>query len=277
MLASMASYLVTWNPLVRPNGLEVFPDDDYRQTMRALAGGIVVRDRWSVSNNWKVIQKGDRVYLLRQRKDRGIVGSALVQGDPFQETHWDGTPGKLTWYVPIEWERLFEIEERILIARLKELDSTQDWEPNGSGISIRNPKRLERLCDERWDHPFVSPEEGGYRRGKEGRRIAVLVSRYERDPRLRTECIAKWGCKCAVCDFEFEECYGAIGQDFIHVHHLVPLGDIGAEHDIDPVSDMRPVCPNCHAMLHRSVDPANVQGLRRSIARRRRRSSTSAH
>jgi|ERR1700734_3962751 len=37
---------------------------------------------------------------------------------------------------------------------------------------------------------------------------------------------------------------------FIHVHHLRQLSDIRKEYLVDPIKDLRPVCPNCHAVLH---------------------------
>ena len=54
-----------------------------------------------------------------------------------------------------------------------------------------------------------------------------------------------------VCEFNFEAFYGERGKGFIHVHHLSSLAEIGQEYEVDPVNDLRPVCPNCHAMLHR--------------------------
>ncbi|MEG0771017.1 MAG: HNH endonuclease, partial [Clostridia bacterium] len=48
--------------------------------------------------------------------------------------------------------------------------------------------------------------------------------------------------------------YGEIGKDFIHVHHLKPLNEIGEEYIVNPVNDLIPVCPNCHAMLHRKIN-----------------------
>lgn len=41
-----------------------------------------------------------------------------------------------------------------------------------------------------------------------------------------------------------------MAEGFIHVHHLRPLSLIGNESEVDPVEDLRPVCPNCHAVLH---------------------------
>lgn len=56
--------------------------------------------------------------------------------------------------------------------------------------------------------------------------------------------------KCCICGFSFEAFYGEVAKDFIHVHHLNPFAEVGTEHDVDPIEDLRPVCPNCHAVFH---------------------------
>ncbi len=56
--------------------------------------------------------------------------------------------------------------------------------------------------------------------------------------------------------------YGQIGEGFIHVHHLKPLSEIGQEYEVDPIEDLRPVCPNCHAMLHRKKPPYTIEQLK---------------
>lgn len=92
-----------------------------------------------------------------------------------------------------------------------------------------------------------------------------LVNRFERDPRARRLCIERYGPTCVVCNFDFGVTYGELADGFIHVHHLRPLSGIGREYFVDPVEDLRPVCPNCHAVLHlgglRSID--EVRGLLR--------------
>lgn len=99
----------------------------------------------------------------------------------------------------------------------------------------------------------------------EGARRTVSVNVYERDPNARRKCIAKWGGKCCVCAFDFGEQYGELGEGFIHVHHLKPLGEIGAQYELNPVVDLRPVCPNCHAMLHRKKQALSIDELRKLI------------
>ena len=101
----------------------------------------------------------------------------------------------------------------------------------------------------------------------EGATRQVSINRYERNPIARQKCIEHYGCHCSICDFDFEKIYGERGQGFIHVHHLKPLSDIGAEYQIDPIADLRPVCPNCHAMIHRGGVMFSVEELRRKKLR----------
>lgn len=96
----------------------------------------------------------------------------------------------------------------------------------------------------------------------EGAKKTVIVNSYERNPTARKICISHWGKKCSICDFDFYKSYGSIGLNFIHVHHLVPISEIGQTYQIDPIADLRPVCPNCHAMLHTSNPPLSIQQLR---------------
>lgn len=85
---------------------------------------------------------------------------------------------------------------------------------------------------------------------KEGAKKTIVVNSYERSSSARNACIAKYGTSCVVCKFSFDKIYGSRGKGFIHVHHLVAIADIGEEYEIDPIEHLRPVCPNCHAMLH---------------------------
>jgi 5-methylcytosine-specific restriction protein A len=99
----------------------------------------------------------------------------------------------------------------------------------------------------------------------EGMAIPTMVNRYERSPQARQKCLEYWGCQCLVCDFDFEEFYGSLGRDYIHVHHLTPISEIGESYEIDPINDLRPVCPNCHAMLHRETTLLTIEQLREII------------
>ncbi len=116
--------------------------------------------------------------------------------------------------------------------------------------------------------PEEIPSGPNYREGAVRR---IYVNRYERDARARRACIRHQGTRCVVCGFSFEERYGELGRDFIHVHHLRPLAGRGATKRVDPKRDLIPVCPNCHAMLHRKEPPLDVDELRQEVSLRRRR------
>lgn len=99
----------------------------------------------------------------------------------------------------------------------------------------------------------------------EGIKKTVLVNSYERNPIARKKCIEHYGAQCVICDFNFEKVYGNIGIGFIHVHHLTKLSDIGQGYEVNPVKDLRPVCPNCHAMLHQKNPPHTIGELKFKI------------
>ncbi|HZI88576.1 MAG TPA: hypothetical protein VFD48_17210 [Pyrinomonadaceae bacterium] len=77
----------------------------------------------------------------------------------------------------------------------------------------------------------------------EGASRQVWVNAYERNPKARKKCIDHYGHTCSVCGFDFEKEYGWIGREYIHVHHLRALSDIDARYKVDPIKDLRPICP----------------------------------
>lgn len=100
----------------------------------------------------------------------------------------------------------------------------------------------------------------------EGTVLKVLVNRFERDSEARQKSIAHHGCRCMVCGFDFQSAYGELGQGFIHVHHTVPISSIGQAYVVDPKTDLKPVCPNCHAMLHKRSPPYSIDELKTIIS-----------
>ena len=100
----------------------------------------------------------------------------------------------------------------------------------------------------------VFPESSLPEDSYEGATKLTVVNKYERSSIARQRCIEYHGCQCTVCGLNFEKKYGEIGKDFIHVHHIVPLNQIGKEYVVDFKNDLTPVCPNCHAMLHRELN-----------------------
>ena len=102
----------------------------------------------------------------------------------------------------------------------------------------------------------------------EGAKRQVTVNAYERNSKARQECINKYGYDCFVCGFNFVNAYGALGDKFIHVHHIKPLSEINQEYEINPIEDLRPVCPNCHAMLHRRTPAYSIEEIKNAMGKK---------
>jgi 5-methylcytosine-specific restriction protein A len=106
----------------------------------------------------------------------------------------------------------------------------------------------------------------------EGACRTITVNAYERNPETRAACLRQYGTYiCQICEFDFARAYGTIGREFIHVHHLRPVSTLGQTSGalIHPETDMLPVCPNCHAMLHtRKPDPLTPEELKEQMKRR---------
>lgn len=104
-------------------------------------------------------------------------------------------------------------------------------------------------------------------RYQEGEARQVTSDAYERNRQARSQCIGRYGCRCVVCGFDFLAVYGELGRGFIHVHHLKAPSEIRNKHKVDPVRDLRPVCPNCHAMIHAGKDMLSVAALKALVGR----------
>jgi 5-methylcytosine-specific restriction protein A len=64
----------------------------------------------------------------------------------------------------------------------------------------------------------------------------------------------------------FAERYGSRAAQFIQVHHLKPLAEVGGEYEVDPIADLRPVCPNCHAVIHTFKPPLSIERAAQLLA-----------
>lgn len=113
------------------------------------------------------------------------------------------------------------------------------------------------------------PDEVDENEFPEGGVKKVLVNAYERDPKARAACLKHHGYRCKACDMMFAEEYGEIGIDYIHVHHIKPVASKKKRSMTDAKNDLVPVCPNCHAMLHRGTKLMTVSQLRKIIKRQR--------
>jgi hypothetical protein len=103
----------------------------------------------------------------------------------------------------------------------------------------------------------------------EGEAIQVVLTRYERNPAARERCIRRYGTTCMACGLSFAQRYGPETNKLIHVHHLKPLASVGARSS-HPVRDLRPVCPNCHAVIHLTKPPRTIEQIKRMLRKQAR-------
>ena len=270
----MPTFLLTWNPA------KWHWRDMQADIQRCQSDGYL-DDRWSCGRN-KHIQPGDRVFLLRQGQEpRGLIASGAATSPVFEDLHWggdDSTRSPIARYISVRFDILLDPEQEPIFRR-EWLEGESfvgvHWNTQVSGISIAAPiaQALERdwarflasrniVQYETAAHHSTIAEESDSHRYLEGAAHTVQVNRYERNVEARRMCIRHFGLSCVVCAFNFEQTYGDIGIGFIHVHHLTALADIGEQYTLDPLQDLRPVCANCHAMLHQRTPPFTIAELR---------------
>lgn len=103
----------------------------------------------------------------------------------------------------------------------------------------------------------------------EGAVKRIFENEYERNPEARRRCIEHYGALCYICEFEFARTYGSVVLGYIHVHHLRALSEIGVEYVVDPIADLRPLCPNCHAVVHARDPQYTMEEVRALIVKAR--------
>lgn len=263
----MPSYLFTWNP-------SKWDWKSLDRDVDACRRKGVFDDQWSCGVT-KKIQPGDRVFLIKlgSEEPTGLLASGYALSAPFSEGHFTD-PRRKALYIKLRYDVLLNPEKEELLSRevLKASLPEVHWSPQASGITI--PADSAAKLEEMWKahlsgrglapialaEEITSPE-----RFWDGATRQITVNAYERDPRARKACLAHHGYSCVVCKFNFEEMFGELGAGFIHVHHLRPLSEVGEEYEVDPIRDMIPICPNCHAMVHQRKPALSMKEVKCSL------------
>lgn len=113
------------------------------------------------------------------------------------------------------------------------------------------------LKETEWGNLDEVSEEGEF----EGDKLRIEVNRYERSRYNRAICLSYFGFQCRGCGITLEQKYGPLGSNVIHVHHVVPVSQMGGSYRLDPIRDLVPLCPNCHNIVHRVNPPLLLQNL----------------
>ncbi|MDL9944591.1 HNH endonuclease [Gordonia sp. ABSL11-1] len=143
----------------------------------------------------------------------------------------------------------------------------------------RDPRRMMELARTvQSDSSFAVPDpEGaapvdtaaeGLVHAVEGRLVRRLVATRERDPQLRAAKLravrsAGKPIACEVCAFNFGKMYGAHGNGYIQVHHVMPLHASGEV--TTTLDDLVLLCANCHVMIHQGTGWKTPDELRQLV------------
>ncbi|QDU80506.1 HNH endonuclease [Polystyrenella longa] len=259
----MSTFILTWNPTRwdwKNFDTEVIESQD----------GRIVNKSWSAGVRRKV-EIGDSVYLFRQSSERGIIASGRTKSSVYEGDHWDGS-GRRANLVNVDFDHILPISDVLPADELNDANLGVKWiniQASGSSIPEESVDPLKTLWEDhliRIGYNFSTPDEVQVpARFFEGATRTISVNSYERSVAARKACIEHHGLSCSVCDFDFEATYGELGKGFIHVHHLTDLATIREEYEINPIKDLRPVCPNCHAMLHRPEKTMSIESLRAQL------------
>ena len=186
-------------------------------------------------------------FAKRMREENGVIQMQVndLDVDPERPDSW-----------PNHWGRLkLAFEKSPLAVNTEDNQDTQNALLHWGGRFLAGILALIPL-EETETEDNVNPE--GL---PEGARLRVEVNKYERNRFNRAACIEIHGAACKACGFDFGEVYGELGRGFIHVHHIIPVSEMGEGYRVNPATDLVPLCPNCHAMVHRTKPPLSIQDI----------------
>lgn len=250
------TFVLTWNPELWSD-----PRGDHHALTVVEQGG-VVPDRWATGQRTSGIDPGDHVVLLAQGKHRGLVRRGLARSSIYQDEHWQDE-NEIANYVDVVWTEVVDLADRLEIEELKRVAPGTNWDAffsSGNQLKAGDATAVQGAWAA-WYRGVNAADEamGGDEAGAipppgskiiEGALTTKTVNVYERSKAARQKCIDHFGARCAVCGIDFGAVYGAFADGFIHVHHTTPIAEVGDAYEVDPIADLVPVCPNCHAMIH---------------------------
>jgi 5-methylcytosine-specific restriction protein A len=259
--------IITWNK-------DKWPEAKMQDLMDRFAAGEKVIERWKCGS-YKKFGIGDRVFLSRTGKlFPGLLGAGRIASEARREPDFED-PGKEAWYVDVRFDYLSSSPTTVVASHedlAQRLDtSPRAFTPQKSGHPFPgNDDELEALWSKLIGRSeVIYPDEISTEddiQYIEGLKKSITVNKYERDKEARLKCIEVHGTTCKACGINLGVVYGPeLGKRYIHIHHLIPLKDIGGEYRVDPVKDLIPLCPNCHSMVHQIDPPLAVEELRSKI------------
>jgi 5-methylcytosine-specific restriction protein A len=273
----MAAIILVWDP-------ERWNRWNYPAAVDQVAATGLHVEPWDAGPDRNIPAGTEAWLLLQGRRRRGLIGHGVVVSAPPGPAHPGpaqpnpgpphAVPGERAIPVTVAFDALLPLGDQIEgdhidVDVFKEAAAAHRDGTHGAALSVEPSEEanIRALWTEWGPTPGPDPTRPAPGTYPERAVSRVPVNRYEQDPEARRACIAHHGTSCAACGFSFEITYGAIGRDFSDVHHIVPVSQLGSGYELDPVTDLVPLCANCHAMAHQGVStPRTVAELRRLIA-----------
>lgn len=255
----MKTFLYTWNP-------KNWDWYDLQGDIYRVNNNEFFHSYWSCGVT-KRISIGDRFFILRLGVEpKGIIGCGYIYSEPYPLLHWDKEKAK-KGITNLRTDIMFtalSTNPLIPLSYLQNKYPSSIWTPQASGTSI-HPEIAEELfsyIQSNVNQVLETPTKNELLQFAEGKPKCVTYKTYERSSAAREACIRYHGYHCSVCGFNFGNIYGDLGLNYIEVHHLHPIADIHEEYLINPLEDLRPVCANCHRMLHITKPPISIEELK---------------
>lgn len=139
----MTSFVLIWD------GSEAgYAAGKYERDVASTAAGGTAPGRWSMGSRRGGTAADDRVFLLRQENNRGIVASGrLTDGEIFQAPHY-ADPNRTARYSYVTWDTVLPIADRLPFDNLRAAVPDHPWNTiYGSGQQLKPPsdEQLEAL------------------------------------------------------------------------------------------------------------------------------------
>ncbi len=217
---------------------------------------------WSCGNT-KRISTGDMFFLMKLGVEpKGIIGCGYISSEPYDLPHWDAVKaaeGKTTLRTDLLFKSLSE-EPILTLEYLQDRFPDYRWTPQVGGLSMPDDVADEIFAYIQGNNSLQFAISS--KLYSEGKSKTITYTTYDRSPAARQACLEHYGYDCDVCGFNFSKTYGEIGRNYIEVHHLKQIADIAEEYEIDPIKDLRPVCANCHRILHKRRPALSIEELK---------------
>lgn len=241
---------------------------DYDAVVEQVAQTGQYLDRWRIDGRWNA-GPGTEAWLLLQGTgdaDTGLIGHGVVMSEPFQAAGAGSVAAE--WCVTVAFDALLPIGEQLRAGTLGAAVPGVPWDTAVRRAGMVLPPSAEPGLRRLWREqgptaagrgqlvPGTFPPEAVSR---------IDVNRFERNADARRSCLAFHGTSCAACGYSFETTYGT--ADVMDVHHVVPPALLESGYQLDPITDLVPLCPNCHAVAHCGTGPPlTIQELRSMMA-----------